>query len=144
MIFDGINLETCTLEELKEMELGHVANKLLELATSKRLCSLEGKEVLAEYQFKGTFKEVVKQLDDYSLEIDALGLTEKDRKDIIMGKIRLLTHRDMKKASVEYEAIREAIEEGDEDKVTDLTNQYVIMANIAHENKMCECFTNSL
>ena len=142
MIFDGIDLQTCSLEELKEMELGHVATKLLELAKSKRLCSLEGKEVLAEYDLKGTFSDVVRQLDNYSLEVDAMGCTEQDREEIILRKTRLIMHRDMKETSIEYEAIREAISAGDQQKVTDLADQYIMMANIAHDNKMCECFTN--
>ena len=144
MIFEGINIQTATLEELKEMELGHVAKQLLALAETKRLCSLEGKEVIAEYGLKGNFDEVVRQLDDYSLEVEAVGFIDEERPDIIRRKVRLCLHRDKTETEIEYQGIHEAVCAGDKEKVIDLANQAVMMANAAHDNKMCECFTNSL
>lgn len=142
MQFDEINLLTATLDEIKQMELGHVAYQLLEVAETKRLCSIVGREILAEYKFKGNFDEVVRQLNEYSLKVESTKFTENDRSEIIARKLRLMLHRDLSYLDVQHQAITEAVSMQDHDKVIDLACQTYMLSTIAHDQKMCECFTN--
>ena len=142
MMFDGTNLETASLDEVKEIELAHVAMQLLSLAQSKRLCSITGKEVLAEFRFKGNFDEVVQRLNLHFALTEDCEMTEDGRALIIKRKKCLLAHMDKCDHDVQTNAILEAIHQKDPMQVIDLASQKHMLNNILHEQGMCECFTN--
>lgn len=142
MMFDGTDLETASLEEVKEIELAHVAMQLLSLAQTKRLCSITGKEVLAEFRFKGNFNEVVQQLNLHSALTEDCEMTEESRALIIKRKKRLLEHMEKCDSDVQTSAMLEAIHQKDPMQVIDLASQKHMLNDILHEQGMCECFTN--
>lgn len=142
MKFNGVDYSTVTLEELKNEELGHVAIQLLDLAETKRLCSITGREVIAEYGFKGTFNQVVEQLNEYSLHIEKEGLTEEDRKNITMRKLKLDLHIEMEGSEEHTQEMLKAIKKNDESLVIDMALQKHMLQKILHDQGMCECFNN--
>jgi|GEM_PF-6183002 hypothetical protein len=142
MIFDGTDLETASLNEVKEIELAHIANQLFSLAQTKRLCSITGKEVLAEFRFKGNFDEVVQQLNLMSALTEDCAMTEEGRTLIIKRKKRLLAHMESCDSDVQTTAMLEAVRSNDPMLVIDLASQKHMLNDILHEQGMCECFTN--
>lgn len=156
MNFENINLETATDEELLEMELGHVAIQLIALGMSKRLCSLEGREVIAEYGLKGNFDDVVQQLNMYSEALEEIGIVQGSREAIIERKMDLMEHRatadsDDKREAEKLATIMEAIKTRDPKHVIETTlaqdassdiDDIKIRQDALHEAKLCTCYTN--
>jgi len=154
MNFDGIDLNEASLEEVREMEIGHVAIQLCSLGMNKRLCSMEGREVIAEYEYKGDFVDVVTELNMYSLTLEKTELDESFRADIIERKNRLINHRenadsDDKDRHKSLDAIMEAIQTRNPENVIAASminheqNQDADLRHDAlHNAQMCECYTN--
>lgn len=158
MIFDNLDLDTATNEEILEMELSHVAYQLLAMGMNKRLCSLEGREVIAEYGFSGNFDDVVHALNMYSEMLEDLGVCDDAREGIIKRKEALIAYRATADSDDKYEAgklttIMEAIKTRDPEHVIATTlaqnagtnpnsADVQIRQNALHDAKMCVCYTN--
>jgi hypothetical protein len=156
MVFDDIDLSTASLNEVKEMELGHVAIQLMAMGMSKRLCSLEGREVIAEFQMSGDLQTVAGLLDAYSQKLENTEMTEEIREEIIKRKERLIKYRseadsDDTDKTARYEELLEAVKTRDPDVVlaTALKNNsnpdyqdIKLRQDALHDAKVCECYTN--
>ena len=156
MIFDNTNLKTATNAEVLEMELGHVETQLIALGMSERLCSLEGREVIAEYGFSGNFNDVARALKKYSETIEDNGVDDYIRNEIIERKEALIAHRAESDSDDKYESeklatILEAIKTHDPEHIIATTIAQNAKADTAdvkirqdalHEAKLCTCYTN--
>lgn len=156
MIYDGINLNEASLEELRNMEIEHVATQLLALGLTKRLCSMEGREIIAEYNISGDITEVANRLNMYSIMLETIDLDEQFRTNIIERKTILMKHRenadsDDKATHRRLNSIMEAVKTHDAETIittvmnnhNDPSNQDIKIRNDAlHDAKLCECYTN--
>lgn len=156
MKFNDIELETATNEELLKMELGHIEVQLTGLNLSQRLCSLEGREVIAEYKFPGNFDTVVESLYDYATALKDTGVNEKNRREIIARKKDLLHQREIADSDDKHEAaklktILEAIKTHDPDHIIETamiqnatysSDDVKLRQDALHNAKLCLCYTN--
>jgi hypothetical protein len=156
MIYDGINLNEASLEDIRNMEIEHVATQLIALGLNKRLCSMEGREIIAEHNLSGDINEVANKLNMYSIMLKRIDLNEQLRSDIIERKTILMNHRenadsDDKASQQKLDSMMEAIKTHDPetiiktamDNYNNPSNQDVKIRNDAlHDAKLCECYTN--
>lgn len=162
MEFNGINLNEATLDQLQEIELEHTSSLLLRLGMTGRLCSWEGKEVIAEYGLEGNFDEVVEQLKLYHEAIEDIGFDEITARCMIARKQILLEYRenmdsDTKQEMEKYNAVLEAVRSNETDPIkkrdqiiataleknqSNESQNVQLRMEALHDAGMCECFTN--
>jgi len=136
------NIYELSLEELVSYEIEHAELQYRLLSVSSKLCSKQGREVIAEYEFTGNVVEVLAKLQLYIMKLEDNQFTETDKLDLIIRKQKLIEYIEQHKVDFYQSEIVKAIKEHDMNKVIDLTNQRTILRESLHENKMCECYNN--
>ena len=150
MMFANTNLETASLEEVQTVEIEYVIFALDELKKAQRLCGKIGKDIINQYQFRGTFDDVYKALEKYLNDL-AQEFTESDRNNVINAKNRFEEFEETNNSYLK-ERIKEVFLERDlnggimtEEMITkqlDAISDSYELNEIAHDNKMCLCYQN--
>jgi hypothetical protein len=134
---------TDSLEEIVNGEVFRLNNLLEGLKDSNRLCSNEGRQIVAEFGFKGNIKAVIYHLEDYIRDLQQNGITDLQRieiQDRIMEATTLLSSED--EANPYIELFKQAVNDGDIEAMA----KYGIAVNNyqdeLHAKQECLCYMN--
>lgn len=156
MIYDGINLNEISLDTLRDMEISDIQVKIHSLWLHKRLCTTDGREIIAEYNIRGDVIQVNNYLESYLTMLETTELNESFRSEIITRKCKLLKHRlfadiDDYAYKARLDSIAKARKTRNVDTIINTAiNNYQtpesydirIRQSALHNARLCECFTN--
>jgi len=137
-----INLDylSRSLEDITEGEIVRLELMVEELKTSGRLCSETGRELVAEFGYKGNLDEVIQQVEVTIKHIKDNGLSDIDRVELqerrIKGANALLDD-----SYFDYK-FKEAMEKGDVKLMNELVENKANLHELLHEKKECLCYCN--
>lgn len=141
--YGSIDYITDSLECIAKHEVFRLSQLLTELNESNRLCSDEGRSIVAEFGFKGNIKAVIYKLEEYIRDIEQNGITDLHRIEICNRFITGVTIASSEEDANPYKALfKKAIKDNDLDAIFKYAKASRSYVNEQHENKTCLCYTN--
>lgn len=143
MNFNHVNIETGKLHLLIQAEQEHVSDMITMLESSECLCDDIGCSIVAEYGFKGDKEAVLDQLLSYGHSIE--NFTDDDRAGLLKRKEKYFLFFQQNDNDAQNQAIIKLLQANTMEAVAEIGNvmeDKMMLRKIAHDNKMCLCFTN--
>jgi len=142
---DGMDFDSISLSEIRLIEQEHVSI-LLRSFKDARLCSYDGRLIIAQYGFRGGKDAVYASLLDYHKYLDNNELTVIDREAIRIRKMKLIQFNEESERDWNHQRIRLAVKSRNFQLLIDTTNSVAedkkLLADILHDQKMCLCYHN--
>lgn len=142
------NLDEISPEEAKALELEHI-DDILELFETHRLCDMIGRQIVAEYDFRGDKNGVWNQLLDYRDKIELIDFTIVDVDMMRTRKKKLIEFQKVEDSEWYHKQIKEATkilrEQGIDEYnkvMQNIGNDRAMLSNVLHEQGLCLCYNN--
>jgi len=137
-----INLDylTRSLEDIANGEVARLELMVDELRENGRLCSEVGRELVAEFGYKGNLEEVAQQIEVTIKHIKDNGLSDLDR--IEFQERRIKATESLIDDEFFNEKFKEAMEKGNLDEMADIIEHKENLHELLHQKKECLCYTN--
>lgn len=129
------SLDTIVKGEIARLEL-----MIAELKDEGRLCCDTGRELVAEFGFKGNITQVIEQVEEYIAKMDTDGITDADR--VPMQDRRIQAANSDLTEDIYQQKFKEAMEKGDTELMMELVQRKSDLHEMLHEKKECLCYSN--
>lgn len=138
-----VNYKYDPLKQIAKFEAERIRAKLAGLNQITKLCQDAGKSTVAEYGFKGTLKNVRKQLFELRERFMKKGMKESDRAMLIKNQKRFVKHIDSEINDVYTKAMREK-RKTDMSAALDYVDLIIKRNELLHKKKECICYCNGV
>lgn len=137
-----INLDylKASLDDIVKGEVARLELMIQELKEDGKLCCETGRELVAEFGFKGDINQVIEQVEDYITDIETNGISDSDR--ITLQERRIAAANSDLTENIYMEKFKEAMEKGDTKIMIELAQRKSNLHEMLHEKKECLCYSN--